>query len=1070
MPKRKSSTTETTFNEGLEVFVPDPEQVWIPGIVKTVKGSTLLVKTALQEVTVNKKCVLLRASENYVNCDYLTKLNLINSATVLNCLDLRFQQDVIYTVGGNMLVVVNPFKELPTIYERDVLLSYTAEKSNSLEPHIYSSARAAYNCMIQHVGKGSQIIVVSGESGAGKTVSAMYLLNYLTAVSNLQTCLENSLTGSNIEKKILESNPILEAFGNATTTRNENSSRFGKFIQLHFNRSGSMKGATISTYLLEKTRVTHHNAGECNFHIFYQILQGIKQENNNGYCLQNLCISEDMKFRILPEGSGRTAEMDSKKFQNTLQALEEVGITGNQKQSIFRILFGILYLCNVEFTKGHDEECAAIKNNTQTVIGINTVSEQLGIDSKKLEQVLLHRSIHSGSKARRSMFVKPIRMEEANSRRDCLAMLLYSKLFDWLVKFINSQFQTESGKEIIGLLDIYGFECFEQNSLEQLCINYANERLQQHFVKHFLKNLQEEYIQENIGWMYTDFSDNQSCIDNLDGIPGIFSILNEEVYLNRLVDTKMLGERIVKLTQGILGGNVENGNLTSPARNEPLLLSNQRPVNSRSFLSKQIFSSHLKHSRQKAGPEFTVKHFAGDVTYQVSALVDKNKDNIPAELESLFLSSHFDFVKQIMDISYIDLERAVEELPGKKKKTVLTKFKSSLDQLMSSLNAANVHYVRCLKPNSENTPNRFDRPYMMSQLKANGIIETVKISQQGHPARFTYRNFLQRYYMILSQKKYLSKMEPNNNHLHDTNSSLDVIMENLSQQRLDIQKKSKKSATPRKVLRRRTGLASLEHLMKCCAAVLNEVCESQNGVDAVTFSSHFGKTKIFLSQVQFDKLESARSLVIIEKVITIQRAWYRYKQRKYYLRRKNAVLCIEKGVKRWLARQRDQLQQQLLTMASNLELNDNSEVGVCPLSNIEVNTTNYQMELNANQHNNVPNLIQLSRDRSVSRNNNDCSQSASFETDYDKCTHRRTCLMSGFGPDPGEPPQKRLKISCQQYASLKNVSVGDGVISRRRLPQVSMRFHTKPSILKNAHITNFKELQCSLTDILPDIS
>lgn len=213
MPKRKSSTTETTFNEGLEVFVPDPEQVWIPGIVKTVKGSTLLVKTALQEVTVNKKCVLLRASENYVNCDYLTKLNLINSATVLNCLDLRFQQDVIYTVGGNMLVVVNPFKELPTIYERDVLLSYTAEKSNSLEPHIYSSARAAYNCMIQHVGKGSQIIVVSGESGAGKTVSAMYLLNYLTAVSNLQTCLENSLTGSNIEKKILESNPILEAFG-----------------------------------------------------------------------------------------------------------------------------------------------------------------------------------------------------------------------------------------------------------------------------------------------------------------------------------------------------------------------------------------------------------------------------------------------------------------------------------------------------------------------------------------------------------------------------------------------------------------------------------------------------------------------------------------------------------------------------------------------------------------------------------------------------------------------------------------------------------------------------------------
>ncbi|CAI9744244.1 unconventional myosin-XIX-like isoform X2 [Octopus vulgaris] len=585
--------------------------------------------------------------------------------------------------------------------------------------------------MCGQFGKDHQTIVVSGESGAGKTVSAKHLLKYLTVVSSQNLSLESSMTGRKIETKILKSNPILEAFGNATTTRNENSSRFGKYIQLNFNRSGNMKGAAISTYLLEKTRVVHQGPAECNFHIFYQMMQpGLRGTNTIGQLFEDF--DQSVSFRILPGPSERSAGKDSEMLQNTLKALEEIGVTENQTKQIFQILLAILYLGNIEFIKGQDEDTTKIKQSKGSSDAMKNACNLLCIDSRQLQHILLHRNIHSGRKGRESMFVKPVRKSEAANRRDCLAMLLYSSLFNWLVSYINDQFHGNSCRQ--RLLDIYGFECFQQNSLEQLCINYANERLQQHYVQHFLRDLQNEYIDENIEWTYTEFEDNQQHIDLLDGTCGVFALLNEEVYLNRPKDLVSLGNRLVEVTNG------------KASHRQPLTPRLHNKINDSSSATQR---SQKKNS-EKFSPRFLIRHYCDIVDYEAREMVEKNKDNIPSEVENLVKTSHLDFVQEILT-----------------SRTTTTT-----------------------------------------------------------------------------------------------------------------------STTP--------SLASCEHLMKCCAAILTIACE-KHLVDPASFCKYFGKNRIFLTQSQFDQLESARSSALNTKVTRIQTTWRQYQKRKALQRRKKAVLIIEKA-------------------------------------------------------------------------------------------------------------------------------------------------------------------------------
>eukprot|EP00106_Octopus_bimaculoides_P009923 XP_014777365.1 PREDICTED: unconventional myosin-XIX-like isoform X3 [Octopus bimaculoides] len=832
------------------------------------------------------------------------------------------------------------------------------------------------------------------------------------------------MTGRKIETKILKSNPILEAFGNATTTRNENSSRFGKYIQLNFNRSGNMKGAAISTYLLEKTRVVHQGPAECNFHIFYQMMQpGLRGIKAIGQFFDGF--DQSISFRILPGQSERSAGKDSEMLQNTMKALEEIGVTDSQTKQIFQILLAILYLGNIEFIKGQDEDTTKIKQSKGSSDAMQNACNLLCIDSRQLQHILLHRNIHSGRKGRESMFVKPVRQSEAANRRDCLAMLLYSSLFNWLVSYINDQFHGNSCKQSIGLLDIYGFECFQQNSLEQLCINYANERLQQHYVQHFLRDLQTEYIDENIEWTYTEFEDNQPHIDLLDGTCGVFALLNE--------------------------------------------------------------------------------------------------DNIPSEVENLVKTSQLDFVQQIMtSITSSTSTTTTTSTPSKKKKTVLTKFKTSLDQLMLSLNASDVHYVRCLKPNKDCVPNKFDRLFMMSQLKASGILETVEISHQGHPVRMTYADFLRRYSVVRCTRG------PASGHRLDgaleDNVSIDNIISTMANKRLQVRERVKRTPTPCKVMRRRTaddedlkGLASCEHLMRCCAAILTISCE-KHLVNPASFCKYFGKNRIFLTQSQFDQLESARSTALNTKVTRIQTTWRQYQKRKTLRRRKKAVLTIEKAVQEWMIRRRlqkerqEQLEQLQSMMANTSELTNNfCQSSYCNQMAGGKSPENGQNRIEERgedlfQNNNHSSSGGddgggggggggggSSRTNNNSSNNNSTGNrvfwksftshqnpssvftkdSLSLETDtttLSQPSRHQTCSSPCVTPDPSEPPIKRLKMSCEQFTSLQNVSIGDGVVSRRKLPKSGLRFHTRPSLLKNAHVVNQNDIQCSITDILPDDS
>ncbi|XP_014777364.1 unconventional myosin-XIX isoform X2 [Octopus bimaculoides] len=907
------------------------------------------------------------------------------------------------------------------------------------------------------------------------------------------------MTGRKIETKILKSNPILEAFGNATTTRNENSSRFGKYIQLNFNRSGNMKGAAISTYLLEKTRVVHQGPAECNFHIFYQMMQpGLRGIKAIGQFFDGF--DQSISFRILPGQSERSAGKDSEMLQNTMKALEEIGVTDSQTKQIFQILLAILYLGNIEFIKGQDEDTTKIKQSKGSSDAMQNACNLLCIDSRQLQHILLHRNIHSGRKGRESMFVKPVRQSEAANRRDCLAMLLYSSLFNWLVSYINDQFHGNSCKQSIGLLDIYGFECFQQNSLEQLCINYANERLQQHYVQHFLRDLQTEYIDENIEWTYTEFEDNQPHIDLLDGTCGVFALLNEEVYLNRPKDLISLGNRLMEVTN------------RKTSHRQPLTPRLHNKINDSSSAAQR---SQKKNS-EKFSPRFVIRHFCGVVDYEAREMVEKNKDNIPSEVENLVKTSQLDFVQQIMtSITSSTSTTTTTSTPSKKKKTVLTKFKTSLDQLMLSLNASDVHYVRCLKPNKDCVPNKFDRLFMMSQLKASGILETVEISHQGHPVRMTYADFLRRYSVVRCTRG------PASGHRLDgaleDNVSIDNIISTMANKRLQVRERVKRTPTPCKVMRRRTGLASCEHLMRCCAAILTISCE-KHLVNPASFCKYFGKNRIFLTQSQFDQLESARSTALNTKVTRIQTTWRQYQKRKTLRRRKKAVLTIEKAVQEWMIRRRlqkerqEQLEQLQSMMANTSELTNNfCQSSYCNQMAGGKSPENGQNRIEERgedlfQNNNHSSSGGddgggggggggggSSRTNNNSSNNNSTGNrvfwksftshqnpssvftkdSLSLETDtttLSQPSRHQTCSSPCVTPDPSEPPIKRLKMSCEQFTSLQNVSIGDGVVSRRKLPKSGLRFHTRPSLLKNAHVVNQNDIQCSITDILPDDS
>ncbi|NXK10289.1 MYO19 protein, partial [Herpetotheres cachinnans] len=633
--------------------------------------------------------------------DDLTEVNPVTTTTVLKCLQARYRVNLFYTNAGCSLVALNPFQPVSCLYSPELMREYhVALRPQDLKPHIFAVAEQTYRNVQSQIDPVNQSIIVSGESGAGKTWTSRCLMKFYASVAAPVISPKGNETVERIEKRVLDSNPVMEAFGNACTLRNNNSSRFGKYIQLQLDRFHHLSSASIQTFLLEKTRVAYQAPNERNFHIFYQITKGATAEERLEWNLP-----EGADYRWLPNSE---RNLDEDCFEVTRDAMFHLGIDRSTQNNIFKVLSGLLHLGNVQFSNPVDEsQPCELEDKTKGFV--MTAGDLLKIPVEELLESLRIRTITAGKQ--QQVFKKPCSRAECDTRRDCLAKVIYAKLFEWLVLVINESIYADPlvWTSFIGLLDVYGFEAFPENNLEQLCINYANEKLQQHFVAHYLKAQQEEYAAEGLQWSFIHYRDNQNCLDLIEGNPlSIFSLLNEECRLNRSSNTDLFQTRIEKA------------------------LSNNQ------CLSRNKFSKK---------PNFIISHYAGKVCYQLATMVEKNKDPIPPELVHVLQNSKDPLLQKLFPVT----ERNQNNIKTQNRAavvTVVSKFKGSLEHLMQILNSTTPHYIRCIKPNADCKAMTFKREEVLSQLQACGIVEAITISAAGFPVRIPFQSFTERYELL----------------------------------------------------------------------------------------------------------------------------------------------------------------------------------------------------------------------------------------------------------------------------------------------------------------------------------
>ncbi|XP_058531432.1 unconventional myosin-XIX isoform X2 [Ochotona princeps] len=655
-------------------------------------------------------------------------------------------------------------------------------------------------------------------------------MKFYAVVATSPTSWESHKIAERIEQRILNSNPVMEAFGNACTLRNSNSSRFGKFIQLQLNSAQQMTGAAVQTYLLEKTRVSSQASSERNFHIFYQICKGASEDERVRWHLP-----KGAAFSWLPN-LDRTLEEDC--FEVTREAMLHLGINTSTQNNIFQVLAGLLHLGNILFADSEDEaQTCRLMDSDKCPIRTSALLLQLPEDT--LLETLRIRTIRAGRQ--RQVFQKPCSRAECDTRRDCLAKLVYSRLFDWLVSVINSSIcaDPDSWTTFIGLLDVYGFESFPHNSLEQLCINYTNEKLQQHFVAHYLRAQQEEYALEGLEWSFVNYRDNQTCLDLIEGSPiSICSLINEECRLNRPSSAAQLQTRIESALAG------------SPC---------------------------LGHDKLSREPSFIVMHYAGPVRYHTAGLVEKNKDSVPPELNKLLQQSQ-DLLLRVLFPP--DPEEKTQEEPSGQGRapalTVVSKFKASLEQLLQVLHSTTPHYIRCIKPNSQGQAQTFLQEEVLSQLEACGLVETIHISAAGFPIRISHQNFVERYGL-------LRRLCPRTSSgLHSPDPA-----------------KGRSEQTPQ--AESAMLLSLLQDILHILPALTQMAATAVQPADAMAASVHCGKTKVFMTNSVLELLEHRRVQVLEQCARCIQRGWKRHQHRKQE-RQRQAAVRIQAAARSWLTR------------------------------------------------------------------------------------------------------------------------------------------------------------------------
>ena len=597
----------------------------------------------------------------------------------------------------------------------------------TLGPHVYSVADRSYRQMMSEQRK-SQSILISGESGAGKTETTKIVMLYLTTLGSSHTdALSADGAGDgpegSIMERVLQSNPILEAFGNAKTLRNDNSSRFGKFIELGFNRAGILQGAKVQTYLLEKVRIGYHASGERNYHIFYQLLRGATDEQHKKYGFHDgLTGGLELANYFHLTGQGGAPQLrefsDEDGLKYTLKSMRSMGWGEEKIDQVLSIIAGILHLGQVKFESTLDpsgQEIATIAENTT----VEFAAKLLGVDVDKLITALTIRIIEArGDKIR-----TPLQPDKAADARDALAKTVYGAVFLWVVSEVNGCIKWENDSDIrssSGVLDIFGFESFAVNSFEQLCINYTNEALQQQFNKFIFKLELEEYEREQIACDFIEFPDNQDCLDTIQARPkGILALLDDECKLGQRGNDKNWAN---KLNQTYL-----------PEKNQEI-------------------SENTRYSATKMQQVkfiFCVRHFAGNVAYNAETnFLEKNRDEIPLTAQSLFEEDSSVLIKEIYAVQKSQSEDS-DKGGASKQKTVSQQFKVQLDSLIAMIETTDPHYIRCLKPNDAAKPKLLTRKRLTEQLRYGGVLEAVRVARMGYPVRLDHAGFFKRYRMLL---------------------------------------------------------------------------------------------------------------------------------------------------------------------------------------------------------------------------------------------------------------------------------------------------------------------------------
>ncbi|XP_055454014.1 unconventional myosin-Ie [Psammomys obesus] len=618
--------------------------------------------------------------------DDMVLLSKITEGSIVENLKKRYMDDYIFTYIGSVLISVNPFKQMPYFGEKEIEM-YQGAAQYENPPHIYALADSMYRNMI--IDRENQCVIISGESGAGKTVAAKYIMSYVSRVSGGGPKVQH------VKDIILQSNPLLEAFGNAKTVRNNNSSRFGKYFEIQFSPGGEPDGGKISNFLLEKSRVVMRNPGERSFHIFYQVIEGASPEQKQSLGITSM----DYYYYLSLSGSYKVDDIDDKReFQETLHAMNVIGIFSEEQTLVLQIVAGILHLGNISFKEVGNY--AAVESEEFLAFP----AYLLGINQDRLKEKLTSRQMDSKWGGKSESIHVTLNVEQACYTRDALAKALHARVFDFLVDSINKAMEKDHEEYNIGVLDIYGFEIFQKNGFEQFCINFVNEKLQQIFIELTLKAEQEEYVQEGIRWTPIEYFNNKIVCDLIESKvnpPGIMSILDD-----------------VCATMHAVGEGADQTLLQK--------------------LQMQI-GSHEHFNSWNQG--FIIHHYAGKVSYDMDGFCERNRDVLFMDLIELMQSSELPFIKSLFP----------ENLQADKKgrpTTAGSKIKKQANDLVSTLMKCTPHYIRCIKPNETKKPKDWEESRVKHQVEYLGLKENIRVRRAGYAYRRVFQKFLQRYAIL----------------------------------------------------------------------------------------------------------------------------------------------------------------------------------------------------------------------------------------------------------------------------------------------------------------------------------